>query len=149
MARWSPTTAERDTVNRPIREEITVPGLRQPISHYTHAVRFADILFVSGCTATTADGRLVADDVVEQTRQVFRNLETILAAGGATFSDVLKITIYLTNVDDRPLINPVREEIFGQARPASTLVEISALAVPGAKVEIDLVAGLPTSHPAH
>lgn len=132
----------------PRREEITVPSLREPISHYTHGVRFADMLFVSGCTATAADGRLVSDDVVEQARQVFRNLAAILAAAGASFADVLKVTVYLINVDDRPLINPVREEIFGQTRPASTLVEVGALAVPGAKVEIDLVAGLTTSHPA-
>ena len=131
-------------MSAPCREEIAVPVLREPISHYTHAVRFADMLFVSGCTATAADGRVVADDVVEQTRQVFRNLEAILSAAEASFADILKITVYLTNVDDRPLINPVREEVFGQTRPASTLVEVSALAVPGAKVEIDLVAGLTT-----
>ena len=130
------------------REEITVPGLREPISHYAHAVRFADMLFVSGCTATTADGALVGDDVVEQARQVFRNLEAILVAAGASFADVLKVTVYLTEVNDRPLINPVREEVFGTARPASTLVEVGALAVSGAKIEIDLVAGLTASNPA-
>jgi 2-iminobutanoate/2-iminopropanoate deaminase len=124
------------------REEVTVPSLRPPLGHYAHAVRFGNLLFVTGCTGVTADGQLVADDVVEQTRQVFRNLQAILAAAGASFSDVLKVTTYLTDVSDQPLINPVRQEVFGQTRPASTLVQISALAVPGAKVEIDLVAGL-------
>jgi reactive intermediate/imine deaminase len=124
------------------REEVTVPGLRPPLGHYAHAVRFGDLLFVTGCTGAAADGQLVADDVVEQTRQVFRNLQAILTAVGASFSDVLKVTIYLTDVGDQPLINPVRQEVFGQTRPASTLVQINALAVPGAKVEIDLVAGL-------
>ena len=124
------------------REEVTVPSLRPPLGHYAQAVRFGNLLFVTGCTGVTADGQVVADDVVEQTRQVFRNLQVILAAAGASFSDVLKVTTYLTDVSDAPLINPVRQEVFGRTRPASTLVQISALAVAGAKIEIDLVAGL-------
>jgi reactive intermediate/imine deaminase len=124
------------------REEITVPGLRPPLGHYTHAVRFGNLLFVTGCTGVTADGQIVADDVVEQARQAFRNLQAILAAAGASFRDVLKVTTYLTDVSDQPLINPVRQEVFGQARPASTLIGISTLAVPGAKIEIDLIAGV-------
>jgi reactive intermediate/imine deaminase len=126
------------------REEITVPSLRPPLGHYAQAVRFGNLLFVTGCTGVTADGQLVAGDVVEQTRQVFRNLQAILAAAGSSSSDVLKVTIYLTDVRDAPLINPVRQEVFGRTRPASTLVQVSALAVPGAKIEIDLVAGLAT-----
>jgi len=124
------------------REEVNVPSLRPPLGHYAQAVRFGNLLFVTGCTGVTADGQLVADDVVEQTRQVFCKLQAILPAAGASFSDVLKVTTYLTEVRDAPRINPVRREVFGQTRPASTLVQISALAVPGAKVEIDLVAGL-------
>jgi enamine deaminase RidA (YjgF/YER057c/UK114 family) len=57
-----------------------------------------------------------------------------------TFADVVKVSVFLTNVDDRPLINPVRQEAFGAARPASTLVEVSRLAVPGAKIEVEAVA---------
>ena len=54
------------------------------------------------------------------------------------------MTVFLTDVDDRPLINPVRQAFFGVARPASTLVEISRLAVPGAKIEVEAVAVLHT-----
>ena len=53
------------------------------------------------------------------------------------------MTVYLTDIDDRARINPVRQEVFGDARPASTLVEVSALAVPGAKLEIEAVALVP------
>jgi 2-iminobutanoate/2-iminopropanoate deaminase len=53
---------------------------------------------------------------------------------------VAKVTVYLTDIDDRPRINPVRREFFGETRPASTLVEVSRLAIPGAKVEIEAVA---------
>ena len=123
------------------REEIRVPGLADPISHYTDAVRAGDLLFVSGFVPVDGDGRLVGgDDVVAQTRQVFANLAAVLAAAGATFAEVVKVTVYLTDIEDRARINPVRQDIFGDTRPASTLVEVRALATPGAKVEIDAVA---------
>jgi 2-iminobutanoate/2-iminopropanoate deaminase len=123
------------------REEIRVPGLAEPISHYADAVRAGDLLFISGVVPVDGDGNVVgAGDVVEQTRQVFANLAAVLAAAGATFADVVKVTVYLTDIADRPRINPVRQEIFGDVRPASTLVEVSALAVPGAKIEIEAVA---------
>ena len=125
-----------------IRKEIDVPGQAEPISHYAHAVR-ADgpLLFVSGVVPVDAEGRLVGgDDVVEQARTVFRNLEAVLAAGDATLADVVKVTVFLTDVDDRPRINPVRREVFGAARPASTLVEVSRLAIDGAKIEVEAVA---------
>ena len=90
-------------------------------------------------------GALVGgDDVTAQARQVFANMGRVLAAAGAGFRDVVKVTIFLTDVDDRPAINPVRQEIFGSARPASTLVEISRLAIPGAKIEVEAVAVLPS-----
>ena len=126
------------------REEIRVPGQAEPISHYTDAVRAGDLLFVSGCVPVDGEGRLVGgDDVVAQARQVFANVGAILEAGGATFADVVKVTVYLTDIADRVRINPVRQELFGDARPASTLVEVSALAIPGAKLEVEAVALVP------
>ena len=123
------------------REEIRVDGLAEPISHFTDAVRAGDLLFVSGIVAVDGEGRLVGgDDVVAQTRQVFENMRAVLAAAGCGFEDVVKVTVFLTDIDDRPLINPVRQEVFGAARPASTLVEVSRLAVEGAKVEVEAVA---------
>ena len=127
------------------REEIRVDGLAEPISHFTDAVRADDLLFVSGIVAVDAGGRLVGgDDVVAQTRQVFENMRRVLAAAGCGFEDVVKVTIFLTEVDDRPRINPLREEVFGATRPASTLVEVSRLAIPGAKVEVEAIALIPS-----
>jgi 2-iminobutanoate/2-iminopropanoate deaminase len=135
--------ARFDTVAT-VREEVRVPGQPEPISHYTDAVRAGDLLFVSGVVPVDGEGRLVGgDDVVEQARQVFRNMGEVLAAGGARFADVVKVTVFLTDVDDRALINPVRQEVFGAARPASTLVEISRLAIPGARIEVEAVAIVP------
>jgi 2-iminobutanoate/2-iminopropanoate deaminase len=127
------------------RREIRVDGLADPISHYTDAVVAGELLFVSGLIAVDRQGALVgADDVAAQTRQVFENLRAVLDEAGCRFEDVVKVTVYLTDVDDRPKINPVRQEAFGDARPASTLVEVSRLAVPGAKVEIEAVALIPS-----
>jgi reactive intermediate/imine deaminase len=127
------------------REEYRVDGLAEPISHYTDAVRAGDLLFVSGIVAVDANGDLVGgDDVGAQARQVFESIERILAAAGCSFDDVVKVTIFLTDVDDRPRINPVRQEVFGTTRPASTLVEVSRLAVPGAKIEVEAIAVLPS-----
>jgi 2-iminobutanoate/2-iminopropanoate deaminase len=127
------------------REEIRAPGLAEPLSHYTDAVRAGELLFVSGCLGTDGEGRLAGDDVVAQARQVFANVGAILTAGGAGFADVVKMTTFLTDVDDRPLIDPIRRELFGPARPASTLVEVSRLALPGARIEVEVVALVPTA----
>ena len=92
------------------RQEIEVEGLNQPISHYVDAVRFGDLLFVSGCAPVDSAMRLVgADDVVLQCRQVFENLKKCLAAAGLTFANVLRVTVYLTDISDRAAINPVRQ----------------------------------------
>ena len=126
------------------RKEIRVDELAEPISHFTDGVRAAGFLYVSGVVAVDGQGRLVGgDDVVAQTRQVFENMQAVLEAGGCRFEDVVKVTVFLTDIDDRALINPVRQEFFGATRPASTLVEIPRLAVPGARVEIECIALVP------
>ncbi len=127
------------------REEYDVEGQMVPISHYAPAVRAGDLLFVSGCVPVDAEGNLVGgDDVVAQARRVFENVGEVLAAAGAAPADVVKVTLFLTDVDDRPAINPIRQEFFGEARPASTLVEVSRPASPGANVEVEAVAVLPS-----
>jgi reactive intermediate/imine deaminase len=130
-------------MNGVTREEIRVDGLNEPISHYTDAVRFGNLLFVSGVAPLDSEGRVSSDDVVVQSQQVFENLARILDAAGATFGDVLKVTVFLTDVRDRSKINSVRQKYFGTARPASTLIGVKELAIPGMKIEIEAVVGLP------
>jgi 2-iminobutanoate/2-iminopropanoate deaminase len=126
------------------RQEIRVAGASEPISHYTDAVRFGDLLYVSGCAPFDGAGNVVGKgDVERQTRQVLDNMLEILHAAGAEMKDILKVTVFLINVDDRTKINPVRQEFFGDARPASTLIEVSRLAHPDMLVEIEAVAGIP------
>ena len=126
------------------RQELRVQGLNEPISHYTDAVAAGGLLFVSGVVPVDENGELVGgDDVVAQAEHVFERMGAVLAGAGASARDVVKVTVFLTDVDDRPKVNPVRQEVFGDTRPASTLVEVSALAVPGARIEVEAVAAIP------
>lgn len=127
------------------KQEIRVPGMPEPISHFTDVVRAGRLVFVSGCVAMDAEGRTIGgSDVVAQARQVHENLKRCLAAAGATFADVCKVTVFLKNVNDREKINTVRKEYFGASRPASTLVEISRLVSDDLLLEIDAIAVLPS-----
>jgi reactive intermediate/imine deaminase len=126
-----------------MRKEFIVDGLAPSISHYCDAVQFGNLLFIAGIPPTDASGKVVGgDDVAAQARQVFMNMKLVLDAAGASFADVLKVTVYLLDVNDRTRINPVRKEFFGDARPASTLIGVNELAIPGMKIEIEAVAGL-------
>jgi 2-iminobutanoate/2-iminopropanoate deaminase len=125
------------------REEFRVEGMAEPISHYTDAVKAGGLLFLSGIVPLDEEGKLLGEDAAGQARQVFQNMELVLKAAGCGFEDVVKVTLFLLDVGDRAAINPVRQEFFGEARPASTLVEGSALAVPGALLEIEAVAAMP------
>ncbi len=119
-------------------------GMPEPISHFVHVVRAGRLVFVSGCVATDEHGRTVGGrDVIAQARQVHENLKRCLAAAGATFADVCKVTVFLRDVRDREQVNTVRQEYFGVNRPASTLVEISRLVRDDLLIEIECVAVLP------
>ena len=126
------------------RREIRVPGLPEPISHFTHVVTVGRLVFVSGCVAYGADGKIVGgSDVVAQARQVHENIKKCLTAAGATFADICKVTVFVKNMADREAINTVRKEYFGASRPASTLVEVSRFTQPDCLLEIEAVAVKP------
>lgn len=126
------------------REEMRVPGLPDPLSHYTDVVRFGDLVFVSGCAPMDADNNLVGrGDLSAQTRQVLENVQKALRHAGADMKDVLKVTVFMTDISRRAEVNVLRKEFFGDAYPASTLVEVTALALPEMEVEIEAIAGLP------
>jgi 2-iminobutanoate/2-iminopropanoate deaminase len=126
------------------RREYRVEGQAEPISHFTDAVQAGELLFVSGIVPVDQQRTLVGDgDVVAQARCVFENMRQVLSAAGCTFADVVKVTVFLTEIADRPLVNTVRQEVFGETRPASTLVEVPALVIPGARIEIECIALAP------
>jgi reactive intermediate/imine deaminase len=116
-----------------------------PIGTYSQAVRVetgdAVWISISGQIAIDIDGNLVGPgDVRAQTRQVFENLNAILEANGATFADVVKIGTYLTTLDDLAGMREVRGEYLTAEPPASTAVQVVALVVPDAMIEVDLLA---------
>ena len=132
-------------MSRATRREFSVPGLNPPISHYCDAVQFGNLLFISGIAALDENNGVIGgDDAAAQAEAIFSAMDKILKAASAGFGDVLKVTVFLTDVDDRTKINPVRQRYFGESRPASTLIEVSRLAVPGMKVEVEAVVGLPS-----
>jgi reactive intermediate/imine deaminase len=116
-----------------------------PIGSYSQSVRVetadATWIYVSGQIAIDVGGNLVGPgDVRAQTRQVFENLKAILEANGATFADVVKIGTYLTTLGDLAGMREVRGAYLTSEPPASTAVQVVALVVPEAVIEVDVVA---------
>jgi 2-iminobutanoate/2-iminopropanoate deaminase len=116
-------------------------GVLEPSFHYSLAVRAGNTIYVSGLASLDASKRLVGrGDVVAQTRQILENLTIILAAGGATLDDVVKVTVFLADREDRGRVNEVRQAYFGANKPASTLVEVSRFPIDDMLVEIEAIA---------
>ncbi len=115
------------------------------IGPYSQAVAVNGFLFTAGQVALDPASMQVVDgDVVAQTEQVLRNLSAVLASAGVTWSDVVKTTVFLTDMRDFPRMNEVYARAMGDARPARSTVQVSGLPR-GVLVEIDLVAALPSS----
>ena len=114
------------------------------IGPYAQAVIANGFLFTAGQVALDpASMQVVEGDVVAQTEQVLRNLNAVLASAGATWADVVKTTVYLTDMRDFPRMNDVYARVMGDARPARSTVQVAGLPR-GVLVEIDLIAVLPT-----
>jgi len=119
-----------------------------PIGTYSHAVRVeteeAVWIYVSGQIAHDADGNLVGSgDLPAQTEQVFRNLVRVLEANGASFDDVVKIQTFITTMDGLQGSRDVRARFLPDEPPASTAVQVAALMVPEALMEVEVVAVVP------
>jgi 2-iminobutanoate/2-iminopropanoate deaminase len=123
-------------------ERLMLDGQPEPVSHYCHVTKAGNLIWVSGTVGIAADGN-IPEGVTEQFELAVANMDACLKAVGAAAEHVVKVVVYLTNVADRSRINPIRQRYFGAHRPASTLVEVSALALPDLKVEIEVQAVLP------
>jgi enamine deaminase RidA (YjgF/YER057c/UK114 family) len=129
------------------RQHINPPELVQPV-HYTHVVTASDstLVFISGQVAYDSEGKVIGDgDFETQARKAFENLVIALNAAGATFADVLKLTMYVVGYTPvhRDVLRKIRGEFFaGITSPASTLLGVEALARPELLVEIDAIAAL-------
>ena len=115
------------------------------IGPYSQGVIANGLLFTAGQVALDpASMQVVEGDVVAQTEQVLRNLGAVLASAGASWADVVKTTVFLTDMRDFPRMNEAYARAMGDARPARSTVQVSGLPR-GVLVEIDLIAALPTS----
>ncbi len=102
------------------------------------------LIFVSGCVSVDGKGNLVGKgDPAVQMRQVLTNIQTILNEAGADLGNVVKVTVFNVDLNNRKAMNEVRLEMFGEHRPASTHVEVTRLIDPDWLVEVECVAGLP------
>lgn len=112
------------------------------IGPYSQAIASGDLLFCSGqIPLDPRTGAMIDGGIEEQTRQVMKNLGAVLTAAGASYADLVKTTIYLTDLDSFPLVNDTYAEFLGDSPPARATVEVAALPK-GALVEIDGIARL-------
>lgn len=122
-----------------MRQEITVPQV--PLGrNYSHAVRAGGMIYTTGQVPVDAEGRTVGDNLVDQARQVFKNLGYILEAAGAGFEDVVRTTMYLTNIEDVGQLSDLREEVFGHTKPTSVGLAVPRLWDPEHFIEIEVIA---------
>ena len=127
----------------PLREPFTAPDAPEAIGPYVHAVRAGQLLFCSGqIPLDPRTGELVAGGAGDQAGRCLENLAAVCAAAGATLGDAIKLTVYLTDMDDFAEVNEVYGLFFEADPPARVAVAVAALPK-GARVEIDAVIALP------
>jgi 2-iminobutanoate/2-iminopropanoate deaminase len=126
------------------RSSLFAPGAPAAIGPYAHAAEPSGnrSLFLSGQTPIDPrTGRLVDGDLGAQTHQVFANLDAVLSSVGGSLADVVKLTVYLTTMDDFAAMNDMYESLLEAPYPARTTVAVAGLPL-GARIEIEAVASL-------
>jgi len=111
-----------------------------PPQTWSNCVVVGGVAYVSGMTARSHDGGLPQGDEYQQAQAIFAKIGSLLKAAGGAMADVVKVTIFVTDITQRKKVWQARAEVFTGDFPASTLVEVSALAEPAIKVEIEAIA---------
>jgi 2-iminobutanoate/2-iminopropanoate deaminase len=121
---------------------IQSPDAPAPVGPYSQAVVHGGVAYLSGqVPLDPASGRLSGDTIEEQTRRVLANLAAVLAAAGSSWSQVLRVTVYLADIADFAAFNRVYADTLGAARPARSTFQVAALPF-GARIEIDAIAAV-------
>lgn len=119
---------------------ISAAGAPAAIGPYSHAIATGNLLFTSGQIALDPiTGKLAGDTIEIQTEQVLKNLEAVLAANDMTFANVIKTTVFLTDLSDFAIVNGIYSTRFKDAPPARSCVQVAGLPA-GSKIEIELIA---------
>ena len=123
-----------------MKQAISSPDAPKAIGPYSQAVRAGQLLFVSGqVPLDPATGQIVDGDIAAQTRRVFANLGAVLKAGGRSFADVVRTTVFLADMNDFAAVNEVYGQYFSEPYPARATVQVARLPK-DARVEIDVIA---------
>lgn len=122
-----------------LKRIITSPDPYEP-HLLSQGIRFGDLLFISGQAGYGADGRIVEGGFPAQGEQAFANLRRALEAGGSGLRDVIKVTIFLTDMGNFPRVVDLRRKFFTEPYPADSIVEVKGLYTPEAMIEIEAIA---------
>ncbi|MCD4758126.1 MAG: RidA family protein [Arcobacteraceae bacterium] len=115
------------------------------IGPYSQAVRVNGLLYTSGQIALKLNGEMIENDIKKQTRQIFANLGAILEDNHTSFENVVKINIFLTDMNDFGVVNVIMAEVFGLHKPARSTVQVAGLPK-NAMIEMDLIATVADYH---
>jgi enamine deaminase RidA (YjgF/YER057c/UK114 family) len=115
----------------------------EPVVGYSRAVAAGDFIFVAGCTSVAGTEFVHQGDAYAQTRQAIGNAADALAGLGASLADVVQTRMYVTDITRWQEYGRAHGELFGEARPAATMIEVARLIEPGMLIEIEVVAFLP------
>jgi reactive intermediate/imine deaminase len=121
------------------------PAEARPVGNYKMATRMEGgrLLYIAGQVARDAEGNVLAPgDIRTQARQVFQNVQRVLQAAGGDLTDLLKITTYITKIEDFPAVVEVRRQFFPGELPASTLIVVTRLAQPELLIEVEGMAAI-------
>jgi reactive intermediate/imine deaminase len=126
------------------KEQVRTGKVREPMGHFSQAIAIeakGRLVFISGMTARRPDGSIAGiGDIEAQTRQVCENIKSAVEAAGGTMDDVVRVDVYVRNIEHFESIHKVRREYFKAPPPASTMVEVTKMVSPEYLIEINAIA---------